>query len=188
MKLKSTYKGLITGTLMVLLSLFFFYRMHFEPTGPNQMWVIILFIAGVIWSLLDFHHSPLAVGAKFKDYFSQGFKTFIIVTLLMVLYTGIFYKLNPGILEAVIVKNEAMILKMGDKTPAEISENSSKLRSIFMPMTISLTTVTYLIFGAITTLIGSLFLKNARGERATEITNENLSSLSKQDVSKQPMP
>lgn len=188
MQFKSTYKGLITGLLMVTLSLFFFYKMHFEPTGPNQMWVIILFIAGIIWSLLDFHHSPLANAAKFKDYFSQGFKTFIIVTLLMVLYTGIFYKFNPAILEAVIVKNEAMILEMGDKTPAEISENSAKLRSIFMPMTISLTTVTYLIFGAITTLVGSLFLKNARGERAVKITNENLSSLPEQNITNGPMP
>lgn len=176
MKIKATYKGLITGMLMVTVSLFFFYGMHLEANGPNQMWVIVLLIAGIVWSLLDFHHSPNSYAAKFKDYFSEGFRTFIIVTLLMVIYTGVFYKFNPSILEGVIAKNEAMILQAGDKTPAEISENSAKLRSIFMPMTISLTTVTYLLFGAITTLIGSLFLKNARGERSTGIANENLAS------------
>jgi hypothetical protein len=176
MKIKATYKGLIIGMLMVAVSLFFFYGMHLEANGPNQMWVIVLLIAGIVWSLLDFHHSPNSLGAKFKDYFSEGFRTFIIITLLMVVYTGVFYKFNPSILEGVIAKNEAMILQAGDKTPAEISENSAKLRSIFMPMTISLTTVTFLLFGAITTLIGSLFLKNARGERSIGISTENLAS------------
>jgi hypothetical protein len=103
----------------------------------------------------------------------------------MVVYTGVFYKFNPSILEGVIAKNEALILQAGDKTPAEITENSAKLRSIFMPMTISLTTVTYLLFGAITTLIGSLFLKNARGQRSTGITNENLASSPNDALSKQ---
>jgi len=163
MKLKATYKGLIAGVGMVLMSIVFYYGLHVEPNGPYQMWVIVVFIGGVGWSLLGFHHSPKAVNAKFKDYFAEGFRTFIIITLIMVIYTAVFYKLNPQILEKVIKDNEALILQAGDKTPAEISENSAKLRSIFMPMTISITTVTYLIFGAVTSLIGSLFLKNARG-------------------------
>jgi hypothetical protein len=178
MKLKATYKGLMTGILMILLSITLFYVMQVQPSGPQQIWVIVLYIAGIIWSLLDFHHSQNHSLVKFKDYFSEGFKTFIIVTLLMVLYTGIFYKLNPAIVEAVISSNEAMVLQMGDKTPAEISENSAKLRSIFMPMTISLTTVTYLFFGAITTLIGSLFLNNARGSANKTSPHENASLMS----------
>jgi len=184
MKLKATLKGLVTGMLMILLSVTLFYGMKVEPSGPQQIWVIVLFIAGIIWSLLDFHHSPKYSATKFKDYFSEGFKTFIIVTLMMVLYTGVFYKLNPSIVEAVISSNEALVLQMGDKTPAEISENSNKLRSIFMPMTISLTTVTYLFFGAITTLIGSIFLKNALGIASKTNPNENPSLMPQDEPTK----
>ncbi|MEX0635599.1 MAG: DUF4199 domain-containing protein [Ferruginibacter sp.] len=165
MKSKATFKGLITGMLMVLLSIVFYYQFHFEPYGPNQMWVIVLFIAGMVWSLLNFHHSPIARDAKLKDYFSEGFRTFIVITLIMVIYTAVFYKLNPQILDKIIEDNENLVLQAGDKTPAEILENTAKLRSIFMPMTISITTVTYLIFGAVTSLIGGLFLKNARGSK-----------------------
>lgn len=91
------------------------------------------------------------------------------MTLIIVLYKAIFYKLNPQILEEVIKQTEATVAKQGDKTPAEIAVNSEKLRSIFMPMTISLTTVTYLAFGAISTVIAGLFLrsvKNAKKVRA----------------------
>jgi hypothetical protein len=84
----------------------------------------------------------------------------------------------------VISSNEELVLQMGDKTPAEISENSTKLRSIFMPMTISLITVTYLFFGAITTLIGSIFLKNARGIDSKNNPNENTSLIPHDETTK----
>ncbi|RZM00091.1 MAG: DUF4199 domain-containing protein, partial [Pedobacter sp.] len=141
MKLTATYKGLITGVLMLLLSVTMFYGLKLAPNGPNQMAVIAVFILGVLWSVFSLRKA--AVDLSFKNYFSEGFKTFIVATLIMVLYTALFYKLNPEILEAVIRENEGMIAKQGDKTPAEIAANSEKLRSIFMPMTISLTTVTY---------------------------------------------
>ena len=165
MKLTATYKGLITGAVMIVVSLFMFYGLQLPPNGPNQMAVIAIFIIGVLWSLMSLHKN--STNLTFKNYFSEGFKTFIVMTLLMVLYTAIFYKLNPGILEAVIKENEALVAKQGDKTPAEIAANSEKLRSIFMPMTISLTTVTYLAFGAISTVVAGLFLKASQRHKSS---------------------
>ena len=158
-KLSATYKGLITGGILVLISIFMFYGLKLAPNGPTQMVIIGIFIAGVLWSLISLRQTSDEL--TFKNYFSEGFKTFIVMTLIIVIYTAVFYKLNPAILEAVIKENEALVAKQGDKTPAEIAANSDKLRSIFMPMTISLTTVTYLAFGAITSVIGGLFLKSA---------------------------
>ena len=161
MKLTATYKGLITGIAMILVSLVLFYGLKRPNNDSSQMVVLFVYIAGIVWTLLSFRQRSTAAGNSFKSYFSEGFRCFIVATLLMVIYTAIFYKLNPQILEAVISQNEAMVATQGNHTPAEIAENSNKLRSIFMPMTLSLTTVTYLAFGAIVSVIGGLFLKNA---------------------------
>ncbi|RYY50539.1 MAG: DUF4199 domain-containing protein [Chitinophagaceae bacterium] len=160
MKLTATYKGLITGIVMVLVSLLLFYGFKIKPGGPTQLVVIGIFIAGVLWSVFSVRKKDTDL--SFKNYFSEGFKTFVVMTLIIVLYTALFYKLNPELLEAVIKENEALVAKMGDKTPAEIAANSEKVRSIFMPMTISLTTVTYLLFGTVTSVVAGLFLKAYR--------------------------
>ena len=160
-KLTATYKGLIIAALMIIISVILFYGFKFPANDPSQLVVMGIYIIGIFWSL--FSLKPVDGNIlKFKDYFSQGFKTFIIVTLLMVIYTAIFYKLNPQILEAVIKENEILVAKGGDKTPAEIKANSESLRSIFMPMTISLITVVYLGLGALTSLVGGLILSNSQ--------------------------
>lgn len=142
---------------MVLVSVFMFYGLKLPLKGPTQLIIIGIFIAGILWSLISLRQTSDEL--TFKNYFSEGFKTFIVMTLVIVIYTAVFYKLNPEILEAAIKETEGLITKQGDKTPAEITANSEKLRSIFMPMTISITTVTYLAFGAVTSLIGGLFLR-----------------------------
>ena len=159
-KLSATYKGLITGAIMILASVFMYYGLKLPLNGPNQMVIIGIFIAGIVWSLISLRQRD--PGSGFKNYFSEGFKSFIVMTLLIVIYTAVFYKFNPQILEAAIKETENLVAKQGDKTPAEIAANSEKLRSIFMPMTISLTTVTYLFFGALTSLLGGLFLRSAK--------------------------
>ncbi|RYD81279.1 MAG: DUF4199 domain-containing protein [Sphingobacteriales bacterium] len=160
-KLSATYKGLIIAGLMIIVSATLFYGFKFPPNDSSQLVVMGLYIMGIFWSLISLKPTE-EKALRFKDYFSQGFKTFIIVTLLMVIYTAVFYKLNPQILENVIAENEILVAKAGDKTPAEIKANSESLRSIFMPMTISLTTVIYLGLGALTSVVGGLILLNSQ--------------------------
>ena len=158
-KLSATYKGLIIAALMIVVSAALFYIFKFPAKHESQLIVIGIYITGILWSLYSFRSAD-GNPVKFKEYFSQGFKTFILVTLLMVIYTALFYKLNPQILDEVIRQNEIMVAKEGDKTPAEIKANSETVRSIFMPMTISLFTVVYLGLGALTSLVGGLILSN----------------------------
>lgn len=150
-------KGLITGLLMVLLSLFFFYVLKMPVNQKEQYVIFSVYIAGIAWSLISYKQSS-AADKNFKNYFSTGFKTFIVVTLLMVLYTFIFFKFNTAYREAGITENNAMLLQQGNHTPAEIESNANQLRQIFMPVMIGITTFKYLILGALVTAIASGFL------------------------------
>ncbi len=161
MRLTSTYRGVITGLLMIGISVLFFYGLHWPVKGYNHFAAQAIYVVGILWSLIAF---KINAGAErtTKEYFSEGFKTFIVATLLMVLYTVIFYKLNPQILEKMLTENAVLAAKEGNYTPADIEANSNKLRSIFMPMTIAITTLIHLVLGAIVSVIGGVILRQQK--------------------------
>ena len=153
--LTPTKKGLVTGLVMVALSLFFYYVLKMPVNQKEQYALFSVYIAGIIWSLYEFRQT--AADKNFKSFFSTGFKTFIVATLLMVLYTFIFFKFNTDYREAGIAENNALLLQQGNHTPAEIQTNANQLRQIFMPVMIGITTFKYLILGALVTAIASAF-------------------------------
>ena len=153
--LTPTKKGLVTGLVMVALSLFFYYVLKMPVNQKEQYALFSVYIAGIIWSLYEFRQT--AADKNFKSFFSTGFKTFIVATLLMVLYTFIFFKFNTDYREAGIAENNALLLQQGNHTPAEIETNANQLRQIFMPVMIGITTFKYLILGALVTAIASAF-------------------------------
>jgi hypothetical protein len=153
--LTPTKKGLVTGLVMVALSLFFYYVLKMPVNQKEQYALFSVYIAGIIWSLYEFRQT--AADKNFKSFFSTGFKTFIVATLLMVLYTFIFFKFNTDYREAGIAENNALLLQQGNHTPAEIETNANQLRQIFMPVMIGITTFKYLILGALVTAIASGF-------------------------------
>lgn len=159
--LNATKKGLITGLVMVALSLFFFYVLKLPVNQQEQYVIFSVYIAGIAWSLFSYKQTS-AADKNFKSYFSTGFKTFIVVTLLMVLYTFIFFKFNTAYRDAGITENNALLLKEGNHTPAEIESNASQLKQIFMPVMVGIATFKYLILGALVTAVASGFLSRKK--------------------------
>lgn len=157
--LTATHKGIITGSLMITVSVICFYALKLPENGKNQVVTWVIFIGGIVWSLVAFKLKGLPKAA-FKDYFSEGFKTFIVVAFFMAVFTFVFYKLNPQILENAIKENNILVFKEGDHTPAEIEENANKLRNIFMPMMLATKTVLYLFIGSLVSLIAAIMLRS----------------------------
>jgi hypothetical protein len=154
--LNATKKGLVTGIAMIGLALFFYYVLKLPVNEKDQYALFTVYVAGIAWSLLSYKQTE---GDKnFKSYFSTGFKTFIVVTLLMVVYTFVFFKFNTAYRDAGIAENNKLLVQEGNHTAAEIESNAKQLKQIFMPVMVGITTFKYLILGALVTAIGSGFL------------------------------
>lgn len=149
-----TVKGIISGVAMVIAALFNFYILKQPVDSYYQYIVYSIYSIGIIWSIYTFGQNTSA-DTKFKEYFSTGFRTFIVVTLIMVIYTAIFHMLNPQILESKIALNNILVAKQGNHTPIEIEENAKQMRSIFIPMMSAITTFIYLFIGALITAVTS---------------------------------
>ncbi len=159
--ISAKYIGLITGGMMVLVSLVFFYTFKLPDTGTVKYVCYGIYAVGIIIALLNFKNNHTEEQA-FKNYFSEGFKTFVVVVLIMSVFTFVFYKMNPQIFENTLAEINKYNLQDKNKTPNEVLENSNKLRGIFMPMTVATNTIIYLIIGALITLIGAGFLSQKK--------------------------
>lgn len=152
-------KGLITGFLMILALLLSFYILKNPIESNFQLIVYGIYTAGIGWSLYDHYKLP-GSSKGFKDFFSAGFKTFVIVVLLMSLYTFVFFSYNTGFRDDKIAENSKMLVIQGNHLPNEIEENAKKLKDMFMPLMISSAVFRYLIIGAMITAIAGGFLSN----------------------------
>lgn len=152
-----TQKGLLTGALMIVTSLFSLYVLKNPVESYFQYVVYTIFTAGVVWSLI--RYSQLATDKKsFSNFFSIGFKTFVVVALMMAVFAYIYFSFHPEFRDNKIAENSRMLLAQGNHLPKEIEENAAQLKTMFMPMMLSAAIFRYLILGALITVIAAGFL------------------------------
>lgn len=156
--LNSTYKGLITGLLMIALSLCLFYA-KVPAESQWQFSVYLIYIAGITWSIYSFSNK----GEKsdgFGNLFLQGFRCFIVVTLLMVIFTYLFNKMHPEFVNQMLDAYRTDLQKGGNKTPAEIDAELVKMKNYYLPMLVSTAVFGYLIIGAVISAVVAFLFMN----------------------------
>ena len=158
--LTATYKGLITGSAMILISIgIFFYKGSFE--NKLQYITYFTYIAGILWTMITYKRSDEEI-KTFKNYFTQGFKCFIVITFMMVVFTWIFLKSNPALKEEMANAYRLELLKSGNKTSQEIDTMVMNAKQYFITMLTSMAIFGYLLIGALVTVIAAAFLSQQR--------------------------
>jgi hypothetical protein len=152
-KITPLIKGIITGTLMVSTSLLLVYTKQPANSGLDYI-VYVLYAGGIVWTLLAYSRSENYI-PKFGAIFGQGFRCFIIITLMVVIFTGIYASLHPEIAEEAAKQYKAELIKDGNKTPAEIESIVSNAKKQFVTGNISLAIFGTLIMGTIFTAAGA---------------------------------
>src|SRR5262245_34165762 len=95
-RLTPLVKGFITASVMLGLTLYIYYRK--ESDSPLSYLLYAIYAAGILWALIE-HHKFINSDAKFGELFGQGFRCFIVITLIMVTFTGIFTAAHPEFAE-----------------------------------------------------------------------------------------
>jgi type III secretory pathway component EscS len=146
---------MLLSLLLISAALICFYLFKMSDNGNSQYIIFFVFIIGLLFGLFQYRQQNQEAG--FKQLFGEGFKIFVVVAFFMVVYSWIFYKYNPQILEEAITFNEQLIIKQGNRTMPEIEDNTKKLRQIFIPMMLAFNTIKYLFMGTLVTLVASGF-------------------------------
>jgi hypothetical protein len=160
MNIPAAYKGFIIGVLMIATALIAYNVLKLPVNEKEQYILYAIFTIGIIWSLLSVKNDSSV--NSFQEFFGIGFRTFMIATLLMVIFTIIYFKLNTSHRDFGIAENKKLLLAEGNHTPAEIDSNAEQLKNIFIPMMVGITTFKYLILGALITAVGAVFLSQQK--------------------------
>ena len=155
-KITPLIKGIITGAVMIIVSLILYYSKI--PVESNLHYTIyILYAAGIAWALISYSRSASYTG-KFADIFGQGFRCFIVVALMMVAFTAIFSMQHPEFAEEAANYYKEDLIKEKNKTPEEIEQLVTAAKKQYTTGLVSLTIFGYLITGAVITAAGSAVL------------------------------
>jgi hypothetical protein len=157
MKITPFIKGVITAIVMITITLITYYS-GLPANSPFQYLIYAVYAIGIIWTLIAYKNSAVFTD-KFGAKFNQGFRCFIIVTLLMVAFTGIFSKLHPEFAEesAKMYKQE-MLLNAKDKTPADIDADVARYKKGYTLALVYGSIFGYLIIGTVITALISVLL------------------------------
>ena len=165
-KLSPAIIGIITGAVMILISIgIFSAKGSFE--NKLQYFAYAVYILGIIWAVSKYN-PPTEEQRKFKSYFNQAFKCYIVVTLLMVIFTFVFLKLNPQMKTEMATNYKAELEKGGNLTPAEIDARVQGAKDYYVTMLISVTSFGYLIIGSLISLVVALFFSLRKVEKKSD--------------------
>lgn len=155
----ATQKGLLTGILIIVLSAVV-YILAGNFDNSIRLGAYAIYAAGILWTLYAFHALPPEETEKsFRHYFSQGFKCFIVVTLLMVCATWLFLKFNDGFRQQMVDAMYTELKANPDYTPADVEKHIANYRNIILPAFTMSTIFAYLGVGTLITVLGTVFFK-----------------------------
>jgi len=162
MNLTATIKGLITGAVMLATALGLFYSK--QPVESNiQYLAYLVYAGGIAWTLISYSRSA-DYKNKFMDLFGQGFRCFIVVTLIMVAFTAIFTKMHPEFAkDGAQAYKEYLVKEKKDKLPAEVETEVKQYEEQYTMRLVSASIFGYLIMGAVfTAAISAVILLTRR--------------------------
>jgi hypothetical protein len=154
-KITPLVKGVITAAVMLILVMTPFYTKVVIPGLPALVYGI--YAGGIAWTLIMYSKSP-AYQPKFKEIFGQGFRCFIVVTLIMVSFSVVFIKLHPEFEKESTALYKEELIKKKNKTPAEIEKEIENYKKGFTTSFISSSIFGYLVSGAVFTVAGTALL------------------------------
>jgi hypothetical protein len=152
-KISPLLKGFITGAIMVGITMLFIYTN--QPANARLQYLgYLLYAGGITWTLIDYSRSA-NYNPTFGSIFGQGFRCFIIITLMTVIFTAIYSYIHPEIAEEAAKLYKADLLKEGNRTPVEIEQMVSNVKKQFITGNVSLAIFGSLITGSVFTAAGT---------------------------------
>lgn len=153
MKLSPLFIGILTGFAMMAAILTGY--QNFLTDAITAQWIAYGVYAVGVFTAIYFNRSGMN---KFGDYFSMGFRSFIITTLLLVIFTAIFNHLHPEIAKESAELFRADLIKEQNRTPVEIEQDVKLYKDGFATAIISRSIFGYLVFGALAAALSSFLL------------------------------
>lgn len=163
----TTTKGILIALVLIILALTTYF-LDIKPNGPLQWIGYVVFVGGIIWSVMSFG-KQVNYNATFGNYFVHGFKVAALVTALMIIFLIILVFVFPDFKEKAIEQSKKAMQEKDNLTEEQINAGLEMTRKFFMVFLVGGTLLLYMFFGAIAALIGAAVTKKDPNNFAGDI-------------------
>lgn len=163
----TTTKGIVIALILIVLALASYF-LDLKMNGPLQWVGYVIFIGGIIWSVMSFG-KEVNHNATFGNYFTHGFKVAALITAIMIIYIIIFVFIFPEFKEKAIVEARKSMQEKNNLSEEQINSGLEMTRKFFMVFLVGGTLLGYLFFGTIAALIGAAVTKKDPNNFAGDI-------------------
>lgn len=154
MKVTPQLIGFFTG--IVMMGVFYWLYLSNQPSNSIYQYLLdMVYAGGIAWTLVRFVKQP-GVNPTFKNIFGQGFRCFIVVTLVMVIFTAVFYYSHPEIAKEAAGHYRQSLVENKDMLPADKEKAVATYESRFVTLTIMASIFAFLLRGVIFTAAGAV--------------------------------
>lgn len=152
-------KGFFTAILMISIILMI-YNKGGNADSRLQYLIYVIYGIGIVWTLVRYRQSTSFTGS-FGNLFGQGFRCFIVVTLFMALFYGIFNYVNPEFAEEASIAYREQLeqsVARNERLPANFDAEVTTFKKQYTLRLVSGAIFGYLIIGAGVTAVLSALL------------------------------
>jgi len=153
MKMTPLLKGIIAGTVMIGFSILLQYTGRANSAAAQNLFYV-LFGGAIAWTLLAYYHSENYT-PSFGSIFGQGFRCFIIITLITVIFAGVNASIHPEEKAKALKSYAEDLKKEGNRNEAEIKKMIDSADKQFVTGQIYVAAFGTLIIGAAFTAAGA---------------------------------
>lgn len=150
-------KGILIALLLIIVMLATIF-LDVDPKSPIQYLGIIIYLGGIIWSVLSYG-KQIDYNGTYGKYFTHGFKIAALVTVIMVIFLAVLILLYPQYKETMMETTREALSKNKSMTPEQISQSVAGYERMFMVISIGSTLFFYIIMGVIASLVAAAFTK-----------------------------
>lgn len=149
--------GLLIAAILIVYSCIIYFA-GMEQQGIHRWLQLLIMVVGLI-VFINMYGNAKNNQVTFGNLFAYGFKTTAILTLIIIIFTVLFFLIFPDIKEKLFETTRQQMEEQGKMTPSEIDKAMEMWTNMFWVFTIGGILLIYAIVGVIASLIGAAITK-----------------------------
>jgi len=151
-------KGFVISLMLIIYGLIIYFADGMKH--PELSYVqYAIFLAGIIWACTSYS-KQMSANVSFGNLFAHGFKTTAVVTIIILIYTILAFKvLFPDMVDKSIEVTRQKMEAGGKASDSQIEQTVSMMKDHFTLFAVVGVIIGFAIMGAISSLIGAAIAK-----------------------------
>ncbi len=155
--------GLIVGGILIIFNLVIYLFDALSRESYLNLFNYAILLGGIIWGAKTYRDIYNEGYSTYSEAFGSGFLVGLFSTILLSIFWYILYKLDPALIENIILQTEEQMYESSELSDSEIEQAISMTRRFTTPFIIAITSLIWTtIINLVLSLIVAIFIKREK--------------------------